>query len=93
MAIQHYYIAKNINKTKELLIYKIYQKARRKRLIVVRVKSTGLAFVEFFVVSTGFALVLSKSEHTRKNLKKIQQYQKHRKRQQNLNISDLENTF
>ena len=28
-----------------------------------------------------------------KNLKKMQEYQKHRKRQQNLNISDLETTF
>jgi hypothetical protein len=57
--------------------------------IVLRVELNGLAFVEFVVA------VLSKSVQSsrEKNLKKIQEYQIHTKRQQKLNISDLESTF
>jgi hypothetical protein len=59
--LHHCFLAKNINKTIELLKYKIYQKARRNRpknktiSIVLRVKLTGFGNRrEFVVVSTSF---------------------------------------
>jgi hypothetical protein len=72
--LHHCFLAKNINKTIELLKYKIYQKASRNRpkeqsnfSIVLRVKLTGLAFVEFVVVSTG--LGQKRAKEPRKNWK------------------------
>ena len=73
--LHHCFLAKNINKTIELLKYKIYHKARRKRpkeqsnfSMVLRVKLTGLAFAEFVVVSTSFGQ--KRAKEARKNLKK-----------------------
>jgi hypothetical protein len=94
--LHHGFLAKNINKTIELLKYKMYQKAGRdrpKELSNIIYSSTCKNCIKInrLGICRIYFCFEKKKERKRKSLNKIQKYQKHRKRQ--MNISDLESTF
>jgi hypothetical protein len=82
----------------KLLKYKMYQKAgwnrpkEQRNIIYSSMCKNSIKFNRLAWHSSNLFL-FQKEKSVKAYLKKIQEYQKHRKRQQKLNISDLESIF